>query len=51
MSILLAGKDSSDSLDGDFINAKNSGGLWKVSAGVFEIFLIVEKFFRSNVSN
>ena len=27
------------------------GGLWKVSPGVFEIFLIVEKHFRANVSN
>lgn len=43
MSILLAGKDSTDSLtkDGNFINAKNRGGIWKVSAGVFEIFGVV----------
>ena len=27
------------------------GGLWKVSPGVFEIFLIVEKHFRANVTN
>ena len=47
MSILLAGKDSSDLVakDNNFINAKNRGDLWKVSAGVFEIFLIAEKYF------
>ena len=32
--------------DDKFINAKNRGGLWKVSPGVFEIFLIVEKHFQ-----
>ena len=53
MGILLEGKDSPDSLtkDDNFINAKNRGGLYKVSAGVFEIFLVIEKFSRSNVSN
>ena len=53
MSMLLAGKDSSDSVtkDDNFINVKNRGGLWKVSPGVFEIFLIVEKYFRCNISN
>ena len=54
MSILLAGKDTSESSTADddkFINAKNRGGLWKVSPGVFEIFLIVEKHFRANVTN
>ena len=47
MSILLARKDSSDLVakDDNFINVKNRGDLWKVSAGVFEIFLIVEKYF------
>ena len=45
------GKDSSDSStrDDNFINIKNTGSLWKVSADVFEIFLIVEKYFRCNV--
>ena len=53
MSILLAGKDSSESSteDDKFINAKNRGGLWKVTVGVFEIFFIVEKYFRANVAN
>ena len=54
MSILLAGKDTCESstIDDDkFINAKNRGGLWKVSPGVFELFLIVEKHFRANVTN
>ena len=54
ISILLAGKDTSESSTADddkFINAKNRGGLWKVSPGVFEIFLIVEKHFRANVTN
>ena len=54
MSILFAGKDTSESSttdDDKFINAKNRGGLWKVSPGVFEIFLIVEKHFRANVTN
>ena len=54
MSILLAGKDTSESSTADddkFINAKNRGGLWKVSPGVFEIFLIVEKHCRANVTN
>ena len=53
MSILVAGKDSSDSStkDDNFINVENRGGPWKVSAGVFEIFLIFEKYFRCNVSN
>ena len=37
--------------DDKFINAKNRGGLWKVSPGVFEIFRIVEKHFRANVTN
>ena len=47
MSILLAGKDSPDLVakDDNFISFKNRGHLWKVSAGVFEIFLIVEKYF------
>ena len=47
MSILLVGKDSSDLVakDDNFINVKNRGDLWNVSAGVFEIFLIVEKYF------
>ena len=47
MSFLLAAKDSSDSStkDDNFIKVRNIGGLWKVSTGVFEIFLIVEKYF------
>jgi hypothetical protein len=53
MSILLAGKDSSESSteDDKFIEAKNRGGLWKVTVGIFEIFFIVEKYFRANVAN
>ena len=35
----------------NFINFKNRGDLWKASAGAFEIFASVERFFRSNVSN
>lgn len=52
MSILLAGKDTSESSTADdrFINAKNRGGLWKVTNGVFEIFFAVEKYFRDNVA-
>lgn len=44
MGILLEGKDSPDSLtkDGNFINAKNRGGLYKVFAGVF--FLLLRNF-------
>ena len=44
MSILLAGKDPSDSSTKDNIFVKNRGGLWRVLAGVLEIFLIVEKY-------
>ena len=53
MSILLAGKYTSESSteDDKFINAKNRGGLWKVTVGVFEFFFIVEKYFRANVAN
>lgn len=52
MSILLAGKDTSESstTDDRFINAKNRGGLWKVTNGVFEIFFAVERYFRDNVA-
>ena len=35
----------------NFINFKNRGDLWEASAGVFEIFFSVDRFFRSNVSN
>ena len=48
MSVLLAvtgSIDSSTKYD-NFISVKNRGGLWNVSAGGFEIFLFVEKFFR-----
>ena len=52
MSILLAGKDSSESsTEDELIDAKNRGGLWKVTNGVSEIFFVVEKYFRANVAN
>ena len=53
MSILLAGKDSSESSteEDELIDAKNRGGLWKVTNGVSEIFFAVEKYFRANVAN
>ena len=44
MSILLAGKDTCESSttdDDKFINAKNRGGLWKVSPGVLNYFLLL----------
>ena len=34
----------------NFINVENRGGLWKDSADVFEVLVIVEKYFRCNVS-
>lgn len=49
LSILLAGKsslDSSSSESSNFINAKDRGGLWKVTSEVFEIFSLVERKFR-----
>ena len=53
MSILLARKDSSESSteEDELIDAKNRGGLWKVTNGVSEIFFAVEKYFRANVAN
>ena len=53
MSILLAGKDSSESSteEDELIDAKNRGGLWIVTNGVSEIFSAVEKYFRANVAN
>ena len=49
----LPGKYSSGSSrlkEDNFINVENRGNLWKVSVGIFEIFLVIEKLFRS-VSN
>ena len=45
MSILLAGKDSSDfqQKTRTSLMSNNRSGLWKVPAGVFEFFLIIEK--------
>ena len=48
--IIICNSSDSSTKDDNFINVKNRGGLWKVSAGVFEIFLIIEKYFRCNIS-
>ena len=49
LSILYAGKSEANETNPDdrLINAKNKGGLWTVSQDVFEMFLIVESYFRA----
>ena len=49
LSILYAGKSEANETNPDdrLVNAKNRGGLWTVSQDVFEMFLIVESYFRA----
>ena len=44
LSILYAGKSEANETNTD---AKNRGGLWTVSQDMFEVFLIVESYFRA----
>ena len=54
LDILFAGKvtdtNSADEPEQKLVNARNRGGLWKVTKEVFDIFCITECYFRKYVS-
>ena len=54
LSILLAGKseveDNDNEPDNILVKAKNRGGLWLVIPEVFEMFLLVESYFRAHMT-
>ena len=54
LSILLAGKseveDNDNEPDNILVKAKNRGGLWLVTPEVYEMFLLVESYFRAHMT-
>ncbi len=55
LSLLTAGKETDESAHlneiNSLISAKNRGGLWIVSSDVYQMFVVVETYFRKESSN